>query len=631
MNRFTSLFPDNKNEYRLLQLTLLVVGMVAVVVAMTLYLLYNDTMKRERHNLLQTVEGERQLIESMGRFMYTQHSKGYEHGDPITATLQQVIDARQRFAEEHAHSEFVLGKRIHDKIWLIINDQAIEMASHRDGELQQYDTMLTLPIASQQAEAMRFALEGQQGTVISTDYKGIEVLAAYAPVKIGEEQFGLVTTLELDCISRPFMQRAFLIIGISIVLVIFGVVVFHKLAFPIINELKQRVREYRRLNKERDRIQQELEARERQMRSLIENIPGGTFRFDVGTGKIVYVSAQIEELTGYTAGEFYEDSEGCIGELLGEATQNNRARSLAALMNNTGYILEYKMTKRDGKSIWVREQGQQIYDPVKKTHWLDGVIFDITDEKMMHEDLGRRVDEGIQKLREKDEMLLHNARLAAMGEMIGMIAHQWRQPIAGIGMVTNNLLLDIELGTLESEKTKEELVLVDQQVQYLSKTIEDFTNFFKPKSETESCTIGELVDDTLKIIGKSLANSNVDVSLSVERDKKINVYKSELMQVLLNLMKNAQDVFKEEGRKDGLLLVQSYMHEGHTVIAIEDNAGGIPEEIISKIFDPYFSTKHEKTGTGIGLYMSKMIVEDHHHGTITVRNTENGARFEVTL
>ncbi|MDX1295910.1 MAG: PAS domain S-box protein, partial [Sulfurimonadaceae bacterium] len=560
MSKFIAILPENRNEYRLIQLTLIVVSLVAVVVAVTLYLLYNDTMERERHNLQETVEGERQLIESIGRFMHQQHTADHHHGDPVKATLQQVVDARLNLPKEHAHSEFVLGRQVNDSVWLIINNDSIEATSQCGGDVEQCDEVVTMPIDSPQAESMRLALEGKQGTVITTNYKGIDVLAAYAPVKIGEAEFGLVTTFELDSISGPFMNRAFLIVAISAVVVVFGVLLFHKLAFPIISELKQRVREYRRLNKEHKKIQQELEARERQMRSLIENIPGGTFRFDVDTGKIVYVSAQIEELTGYTAGEFYDDSKRCIQQLLGEQTQQNRDRALDALMNNTGYILEYQMTKRDGKSIWVREQGQQIYDSVKKTHWLDGVIFDITDEKMLHEELGRRVDEGIQKLREKDEMLLHNARLAAMGEMIGMIAHQWRQPIAGIGMVTNNLLLDIELGTLEADKTKEELVLVDQQVQYLSKTIEDFTNFFKPKSETESCTIGELVDDTLKIIGKSLANSNVDISVSVEREKTIKVYKSELMQVLLNLIKNAQDVFKEEERKDGLILVQSYEH-----------------------------------------------------------------------
>lgn len=630
MHKLPFLLPQQGNRYRLFQLMALMVGLMVAAVASTLYILYENGIESERNRLMETVEGQRQLIEAVGRFTIEEHASEHGHGEPVVATLTQVIDARKKFVKAYHHSEFVLGRKAGASVWFLISDR--ELANGLPSVLLEGENIREkVPLDSPLGVPMKLALEGKSGTVIALDYKGVEVLAAYAPLRIDGEQFGLVSKVDFATIREPYMRTAYLVIAVGIALAFVGTLLFSRLSSPLMHEMKERIREYRRLSLERERIQQELQLQERQLRSLIENIPGGTFRYDLNAERIVFASDQIEELTGYTPEEFYDDSEGCLRALLGEETMQRRLRSLEVLMDNTGYALEYPLTRRDGKHIWLREQGQQVIDPERKVNWIDGVLFDITEEKMMHKELERRVQVGIEKLREKDEMLMHNARLAAMGEMIGMIAHQWRQPIAGIGMVTNNLLLDIELGALELEKAKEELMLVDHQVQYLSQTIEDFTNFFKPKTQVEYCTVGELIEDTLKIIGKSLANNNIEVSVSIDGEKRLKVYKNELMQVLLNIIKNAQDIFKEENRSDGVILIESFEAQGKRLFIIEDNAGGIPEDILPKIFDPYFSTKHEKMGTGIGLYMSKMIVEDHHHGTIRVRNSAMGARFEITI
>ena len=630
MQKLPFLLPQQHNRYRLFQLMALMVGLMVVVVATTLYILYENAIENERQRLLEAVEGQRQLIEAVGRFATEQHLGGHGHGDPLIATLAQVIDARKNFMQEFSHSEFVLGKKAGASVWYLVNDDEVlnGLPVPTASTQKEYKTV---PLGSALGIPMQRALEGERGTVIAKDYNGVEVLAAYAPMTIDGQRLGLVSKVDFASIREPFMRTASMVVVVTVVLAFVGTFLFNKLSYPLISELKERLREYRRMTKERERIQQELQMQERQLRSLIENIPGGTFRYDLDMEQIVFVSDQVEELTGYGPEEFYADTYGCMRSLMGKETMQRRARSLEVLMDNTGYALEYPLTRRDGKRIWVREQGQQVFDPLKKIHWLDGVLFDITDEKMMHEELEKRVQKGIEQLREKDEALMHNARLAAMGEMIGMIAHQWRQPIAGIGMVVNNLLLDIELDSLDPKKAKEELALVDHQVQYLSQTIEDFTNFFKPKTEQERCNVSELVQDTLKIIGKSLANNNIEVSVSVDGEQTVKVYKNELMQVLLNIIKNAQDAFKEEGRSDGMILIESYESRGEQVFAIEDNAGGIPETVMPKIFDPYFSTKHGKMGTGIGLYMSKMIVEDHHHGIIRVRNGDRGARFEIVI
>ena len=167
--------------------------------------------------------------------------------------------------------------------------------------------------------------------------------------------------------------------------------------------------------------------------------------------------------------------------------------------------------------------------------------------------------------------------------------------------------------------------------QYLSKTIDDFRNFFKPNKDVELCKVKELIDDSVQIIEKSLENSNVEVILKLDENLELNIYKSEIIQVLLNLIKNAQDIFKEKSQSDATIIIESYAKDNNIIIAVEDNAGGIPIDIIDKIFNPYYSTKSEKTGTGLGLYMSKMIIQDHHKGILRVYNSDSGARFEIVL
>lgn len=248
----------------------------------------------------------------------------------------------------------------------------------------------------------------------------------------------------------------------------------------------------------------------------------------------------------------------------------------------------------------------------------------------LNKTLEERIDEEVEKSREKDKMMLKHARQAAMGEMIGMIAHQWRQPITGIGMSTNNMLLDIEMGTLDEAKFTKNLELIDNQIKYLSHTIDDFRNFFKPNKEKELILVESLVEETLRIIGKSLENNNIEVLCEVDHGEPVLMYKSEMIQVMLNLLKNAQDAYKEKGER-GKIHISSKEEERTTKIIIEDEAGGIPEEMMQKIFEPYFSTKSEKTGTGLGLYMNKTIVEEHMEGKLLVSNGENGARFEITL
>ena len=237
----------------------------------------------------------------------------------------------------------------------------------------------------------------------------------------------------------------------------------------------------------------------------------------------------------------------------------------------------------------------------------------------------------ITELKKKDEMLINQSRHAAMGEMISMIAHQWRQPLSVISMDANNMLLDIALENFNTDEAEKYANSITEQTQHLSKTIDDFRNFFKPDKVISEVNIRETVDSTLTIVKDALKNNNIELTSSFETDKDVKAYPRELMQVFINIINNSKDALKLHKREDALINIRVYEDEKYINTEICDNGGGIDADILSKVFDPYFSTKDEKTGTGLGLYMSKMIIEEHLNGIIEACNSDEGACFRVRL
>jgi len=240
-------------------------------------------------------------------------------------------------------------------------------------------------------------------------------------------------------------------------------------------------------------------------------------------------------------------------------------------------------------------------------------------------------------IKRREQQLFNQSRLAQMGEMISMIAHQWRQPLGVISTTTSNLQARIELDyfdlTNEEGRTKQNLYFLEKLnnmglcVQDLTHTIDDFRNFYKPNKEKKLVELDVVFQKAFAIIKASLENDNVQIKYLSEVTQKIAVYDSELIQVILNILKNAQDNLNEMKiqNKNLTIFITNY------TLSISDNGGGIKSDILEKIFDPYFSTKDEKNGTGLGLYMSKLIINDHHQGELSVANIDDGACFKITL
>ena len=253
----------------------------------------------------------------------------------------------------------------------------------------------------------------------------------------------------------------------------------------------------------------------------------------------------------------------------------------------------------------------------------------------LNEKLEYRVFEAVKKIREHEEMLLFQSKSAIMGEMLEMIAHQWRQPITSIGMISNNMLFNIVISedeNLDKDLFKEELEDINKQIKYLSSTIDDFRSFFKESKTKEKVFVDDILQKSISLTKKQLEQNSISIEVkSTCSDLVICTYKNELTQVLLNLIHNSKDAFETQEIENKQIIINSFTQDKKLIIEVKDNAGGIDKNVMTKIFQPYFSTKKDKNGTGLGLYMSKIILQKHLSSEIAVVNQDNGALFSITM
>jgi signal transduction histidine kinase len=236
------------------------------------------------------------------------------------------------------------------------------------------------------------------------------------------------------------------------------------------------------------------------------------------------------------------------------------------------------------------------------------------------------------ELKEKERALMQQSRLAQMGELLNMIAHQWRQTLAAISSTANSLILKTTLDKYDKDFFTLRLENIANYSQHLSATVDDFRNFFKSHKEKREITLEEVCEDSLSIIEASIESKNIQIKRIYNANKKLSTYPSELRQVVLNLLKNAEDVLVERKVQNPRITISTANYDKNRFeLVIKDNAGGISKKILDKIYDPYFTTKDEKNGSGLGLYMSKIIIQEHCNGTLKVSNDAEGAVFTVSL
>jgi signal transduction histidine kinase len=253
--------------------------------------------------------------------------------------------------------------------------------------------------------------------------------------------------------------------------------------------------------------------------------------------------------------------------------------------------------------------------------------------------LENRVKEEVEKNAQKERILFQQSKMASMGEMISNIAHQWRQPLQAIGITTQKLqVLQWTQGSISDTDIDEMVTKVSAQLEFLSKTIDDFRSFFRPDKAKGFFHVDKCVTKTLSILDATLTNKGITLECDLT---KIEIYnlENELTQVLINLIKNAIDILVEKNLEYKHIKISTYLQEEYACISILDNGGGVPADIEEKIFEPYFTTKHQSQGTGLGLYMSHEIVHKHLNGILSLENVEyeadtipyKGACFTIKL
>ncbi|OGU07366.1 MAG: ATPase [Geobacteraceae bacterium GWC2_58_44] len=291
---------------------------------------------------------------------------------------------------------------------------------------------------------------------------------------------------------------------------------------------------------------------------------------------------------------------------------------LISALEKANEELEARVVKRTEDLEKSRKKLQQQHEELERTY------FDLEEET------AQRM-RALEELSQKERMLLQQGRLAALGEMISNIAHQWRQPLNELGLIVQELPMMYDQGEFSREYLRTSVAKFMKVLTNTSKTIDDFRNFFKPDKELIAFKVQEVVGKTLSLIEESFRHLRIGVAVRASADPQIIGHPNEFSQVVLNILFNARDAFQDRKIEEREVVIE-ILQEGETaVVTITDNAGGISETIIDKIFDPYFTTRGPEKGTGIGLYMSKIIIEKNIPGRLSVRNAAKGAQFRIEV
>jgi two-component system CheB/CheR fusion protein len=374
----------------------------------------------------------------------------------------------------------------------------------------------------------------------------------------------------------------------------------------------------------------EIISKDAQFKVLFEHIAIGVIKTD-DKGNILEVNSKFCEMLGYTKKEMLSMN---VLDIKDE-------QSINIIKSNIKETITYEtqIPKKDNSKIWINSTISVFTDITLDKKFYIKTIEDISDKKEMQEEITKlninlknEIEKQVKEIREKEQLLVQQSKMASMGEMIGAIAHQWRQPLNTLSIRKDALIDSYYEKDIDDSVVAEFDEKSSELIKYMSKTIDDFRNFFMPSKEKDKFDIIKEVDTAIYMINAQLHNNHIEIKKDYEYEYiYIYGYKNEFKQVLINIINNAKDAIINNNIQNGIISIKIYISNSRVTIDISDNAGGIAEDIINKIFEPYFTTKFNSQGTGLGLYMAKTIIEKNMDGILKVENTNSGAKFTIEL
>jgi len=338
------------------------------------------------------------------------------------------------------------------------------------------------------------------------------------------------------------------------------------------------------------------------------------------TGKIIDVSDAFCTVSGYTKSELIGKPHNIIRHP--DMPKSAFKDMWETIKKGESWSGKVKNLKKNGDFYWVDVNIEPICDRKGKIVSYTAIRVDITNSIALQDELKRNI--------QREKVIQNQGKLAQMGEMISMIAHQWRQPLNAISASSINLSLLSSMKMLDDSKIQEDSEFIQNQCQKMSETIETFMNFIKPSKEQKDFNVSHSLNAIFSIISTQFKNKNIDINIS-DYDKNITIfgYEDLFEQVIINILSNARDAFDEIELDNKFIKITIFKKDEVTIINIEDNAGGIPKDIIDKIFNPFFTTKEQGKGTGIGLYMSLDIMRKSFKGDLKYSATNDGSCFRI--
>lgn len=384
------------------------------------------------------------------------------------------------------------------------------------------------------------------------------------------------------------------------------------------------ITKYSSIENELKKSMHDLVSKKEELQAVFDLAANGISILD-RNGMFLYANNFFQKMMGYSMEELYKES--CIS--LSSEEYKKPSETAVEKAIKEGSVVNFR-------KVCVSKSGEHMnasmsLSYVKVTDTIVMITSDITDDIKYQEDLKRQVELQVAKRTEQYEIMCHQSRLAAMGEMIDSIAHQWRQPLNGLGIIVQGLRHISNNQQINKELLCEIELEIMEKVNYMSQTIDDFSNFFRISKQKESFDLLKNVNDAVRLIDVQLKLNNINVEISVKENTDLDIlgFPNEFRQVIMNMVHNAMMAIINKKENKGYILINISPLDTVTEVTILDNGGGIEEQYLEKIFDPYFTTREK--GSGIGLYMSKVIIEHHMKGRLTVNNQNKGTKFTMLL